>query len=214
VSFAGAGWRPPCRSSFSVAILLAIGLLGGCASTPPPITATIVLAGAVEAAHTGSVAAPGTSLGVVRVVPADAMPNFLPGGTDINARLGTDMGIEVVIKGPKFGSVVPLSTRVTHPPFQNPATGKLATVERWDSPMNAGIPRFAGWVFDQPWELVPGTWTIEILEGEHPLVAQKFTVTIAAGKAAASQRDWANLPAARSSEFPGSTAVRPASGAA
>jgi hypothetical protein len=143
-----------------------------------PLTAEVVAAGATIATHEGAVPAPDTSLGSVRVVPPLEVPDFQPGGTVIHARLNTCMGIEVVVKGGDDGSVVALRTRVSHPPILNPSTGKTTTVDAWDSPMNIGIPRYAGWIFDHPWELVPGTWTIAILDGHRILTSRNFTVSV------------------------------------
>lgn len=45
--------------------------------------------------------------------------------------------------------------------------------------MTRTIGREAGYVdygFDDPWELVPGTWTIELWHGDRKLATQSFTV--------------------------------------
>ncbi len=44
--------------------------------------------------------------------------------------------------------------------------------------MNAGIPRYAGWSFDNPWELVSGRWVIELLDHHGPILRQEFTVVV------------------------------------
>jgi len=70
-------------------------------------------------------------------------------------------------------------TRVTHPEIRDPETSKAATVDQWESPMDAGITRYAGWSFDKPWELVPGRWRFEILDNDNKiLAAQDFVVTV------------------------------------
>ena len=55
-------------------------------------------------------------------------------------------------------------------------TGRTTTVDEWDNPMNSGFARFTGWAFEQPWELVPGPWKIEMLLGDRVLAAQDFQV--------------------------------------
>jgi len=155
---------------------------GPVAAAPPPeertVTVEILAAGAVVAEHVATEPALATSTGVVSEVPLLWTPDFLPGGTEIRAHVGLSMGIEVVVKGPPFLTVVDLRTRVTHPPMTNPRTGLTSDREEWDSPMNAGYPRYAGWSFDNPWELVPGTWKIEILQGQRPLATQEFVVVV------------------------------------
>jgi len=39
-----------------------------------------------------------------------------------------------------------------------------------------GRPFFAGWRFDDPWEVEPGRWKIELWLGTSKLAAQEFTV--------------------------------------
>lgn len=51
-------------------------------------------------------------------------------------------------------------------------------MDEWDNPMNARFPRFTGWRFDNPWELVPGTWRIELLHQERAIASQEFEVTV------------------------------------
>ena len=141
-----------------------------------PVSATLLQAGATLASHNGSLAALGTGLGRVHVVPADARPVFISESTTISAKLGTSFGVEVVLQGPSNMTIVPVLTRVTHPPIANPETGVTQTVDEWNSPMNVGIPRYTGWSFDNPWELVSGRWVIEVLDNRRPIIRQEFIV--------------------------------------
>jgi hypothetical protein len=174
-----------------LALILPLTLVA-CATTAPPkqspaenvgaaptaVTADIVDAGATaNETPTGNVSASDTSAGFVHSLSAGYVPRFLPGGTAITARVGTRFGISLIVKGAPEGTIVPLRTRVTHPPISNPGTGKTTTVDEWDSPMNVGIPRYAGWAFDNRWEVVPGAWRIEILDGQRAIAGQDFTVT-------------------------------------
>ena len=153
------------------------------AGTPEPtpgaggVTAEIVAAGTTTAEATTSQSAPDTALGSVDVVPGEV--HISPAST-IVAGVGTSFGIQVLVNGAPERTIVPLRTRVTHPPIANPETGKTATVDAWASPMNVGIPRYTGWRFDHPWEVVPGTWRIELLEGDRPIAAREFTVAAGA----------------------------------
>ena len=143
-----------------------------------PVSAEIVNCGEIQGVVSeGTTAAPKTELGYVHAMPPLGTPTFKPGCPNIEAKLKTRFGIQVVAKGPD--SIVPLVTRVTHPPIRNPKSGQTATVDQWDSPMNAGLARYTGWSFDEPWELVPGRWRFEILDGENKVLAAKdFTVTV------------------------------------
>jgi hypothetical protein len=141
-------------------------------------TAEIIHAGATVPEPEGTQSAPDTSLGWVHVLPRTSTPRFLPGGTTIAARLGVSFGVELILHGPPKLTILQLRTRVTHPRIANPTTGVARTVDEWDSPMNADIPRYMGWHFDNAWELVPGVWRIELLDGQQVLVSQDFTVEI------------------------------------
>jgi len=143
-------------------------------------SAEIVSCGEVEGAVSArTVEAPDTALGYVNVMPELETPTFKPGCPNIEAKLGTRFGVRVIARGATAGSIVPLVTRVTHPEIRNPENAQATTVDQWSSPMNSGIPRYAGWSFDKPWELVAGRWRIEILDAANKvLAAQDFSVTV------------------------------------
>lgn len=141
-----------------------------------PITATFVAVGEITAPTNGVIQAPGTSVGVVHKIDVD--PIFLASGqTTIAVQLGTQFGVEVLVEGAPHGQVVGLHTRVTHPPIKSPSATAATTVDEWFSPMNADIPRHTGWSFDNPWEIVPGHWQIEILYQGETLASQGFEIT-------------------------------------
>lgn len=161
---------------------LAAGCAGRHAATPtaPPVTARILGAGSVITEHEGDrLPAPDTTEGSIGQVAPYWMPEFLTSPDQVRARLGLSIGIEVRIEGPEFLAEVPLRTRVTHPPIVDPSTGRTTTVDEWDNPMNARFPRFTGWRFENPWELVPGAWRIELLHRGQAIASQEFEVTIA-----------------------------------
>ena len=144
------------------------------------VTATILGAGSVITSRSGGTAdAPDTAEGSVGRIDASWTPKFLAPPDQVKARLGLSIGLEVRVEGREFLAVVPLRTRVTHPPIVTPDNGKATTVDEWDSPMNARFPRFTGWRFDHRWELVPGKWTIDVLSGEQVIASQEFQVTVA-----------------------------------
>jgi hypothetical protein len=132
---------------------------------PPGISAEIVAAGTATAEAVASQSAPDTGLGSVDVIPGEAA-------------VGTSFGLRVIVRGRPRLTIVPLRTRVTHPPLSNPGTGKTNTVDEWASPINAELPRYTGWRFDHPWEVVPGAWRIELLDQDRPIAVQVFTITV------------------------------------
>lgn len=52
----------------------------------------------------------------------------------------------------------------------SPAT--IATIE----PTRIGTMEIAGYQFRQDWEIAPGTWTIELWDGDRKLASQSFQV--------------------------------------
>jgi hypothetical protein len=148
-------------------------------SRAPAISAKILGAGSVITEHTGErVAAPDTAAGSVGEVGTYWTPAFLAPPDQVRARLGTSIGMEVRVEGAEFLTIVPLRTRVTHPRIVDPKTGRATRVDEWDSPMNARFPRFTGWRFDNPWELVPGKWTIALVHEGRVIARQKFRVKV------------------------------------
>lgn len=58
----------------------------------------------------------------------------------------------------------------------NPTTGKAVRRLEFDGGCNSGAECFAGWKFTDPWELVPGRWTLEIWADGARLLRQHFDV--------------------------------------
>jgi hypothetical protein len=125
--------------------------------------------------------APETAAGHLRVVPAETTPRVLERTDQFAAAIDTRFGllfrVDSTIGGVSTETIVPLHIRVTHPLTRNPDTGAATTVDQWDAPANVGIVRYTGWMFEEDWELVPGTWTIEILHRGKTLAKKDFTVT-------------------------------------
>jgi hypothetical protein len=86
----------------------------------------------------------------------------------IEAKIGKRFGINLLVSGGEFGEIASLITKVTHPAFSDGQT-----VDQWDSPMNYGVSRYTGWLFESKKELVPGEWKFEILDREGRVLAEK-----------------------------------------
>lgn len=122
---------------------------------------------------------PQTVMGHVNVMHELETPRFKQGESVIHAKIGTRFGLSVQMVGsPDEAVVYEVSTRVTHPPMTNPETKDTSTQSEWESPMNIGYARFAGWQFEEPWELVGGDWKIEILYKGKVLVSKDFKVQV------------------------------------
>jgi hypothetical protein len=117
-------------------------------------------------------AAPSSGTVVVR------SKELLSQSLSIQVGLGASMGFRYFIDGPENSAV--LTVRATHPPLTNPATGRTTVVDQWAQPVTVRRMYWnTGWTFQQPWELVPGTWTIDLFRGTEKLQSLSFEVTLA-----------------------------------
>ncbi len=97
----------------------------------------------------------------------------------IEACLGTEFGFRVDVSGLVPGSTATLDKVVTTPPIQKP-DGKVLHGYTLDFP--AVVPEsgvliaYEGYGFDHDYELVPGSWTIEIWMSGKKLASRTFTV--------------------------------------
>ena len=172
----------------ALVIVILVGGAIACTTNTPPFkrddgpraTAKIVNCGEISAQkQAGTTSAPNTELGYVGIMHELDSPKFKPGCPKINAQPGTRFGVQLLVSAQSGQSIVPLTTRVYHPPIENPETGRSTTMDEWASPMNAGIPRYSGWSFEKPWELVPGRWRIEVMDRGVVIAAQDFDVSVA-----------------------------------
>mgnify|MGYP001182988275 FL=1 len=76
--------------------------------------------------------------------------------------VGRPISVTCVIKFPEPGLVQP--------------HGRVYKESREKLTVKVGEPTFYGYAFDEPWEMVPGTWTFEVWHKKARLVRKKFTV--------------------------------------
>ncbi len=132
----------------------------------------------------GRAPAPGTASGVMnRVDPADQTP--LRRAEAIEVCLGTQIGVvhrlerlgdTALVPGLPGWLSVPIESEWTHPPTTPPG-GRATTVERTPNAATRE-PRYSGWTFEHPYELVPGRWTLTLRDGERVLDWKGFDVSI------------------------------------
>jgi hypothetical protein len=93
--------------------------------------------------------------------------------TCIRAKLGTEFGITLRDLG---ANALPEQVRIElrHPPFRGP-DGSTRTVEAWWMVLTAS-PLYTGWSFEQPYEVVTGRWTFDVIRDGQLLARQRFDV--------------------------------------
>jgi hypothetical protein len=118
--------------------------------------------------------APRSTTGISQRVSAASI-HLVKSTTTVPGRLGLRFGFRYQIVG--TGDSVTLK-RVTHipaPGVQNPQKGPILTSEVM-APTAIGKMEIAGYQFGHDWEIVPGTWTIELWDGDRKLASQSFKV--------------------------------------
>jgi hypothetical protein len=105
---------------------------------------------------------------------------FLRSVDRIPATVGTSFGFRFQIIGEPQGETVNLRfvTRFPAGGLRNPQ-GRVLTVSENDRPHRIGENNFRTYTFDEPWEAVPGTWTLEFWYQGRMVGSHKFEVVAA-----------------------------------
>jgi len=125
---------------------------------------------------TGSATAAGAAMGRVDEL---AEIKLLPSPPAVSARVGVGFGIRFRSFGDHNGTQAPLRSvwKIPEPGIHNPTNGNTYRQSVADFTTTIGGTHWRGYGFDEPWEVVPGTWTIEIWQGERKLIEKSFTIT-------------------------------------
>ena len=98
--------------------------------------------------------------------------------TRIEAKLGVHFGIRYRVVGrPNLATIKLTSvTQYPAPGLKNPKSADNQA--RGEHPLFATIGQlnYRGYVLEHDWELVPGTWTMELWDGNRKLTSQAFDV--------------------------------------
>ena len=125
---------------------------------------------------TGSAAASNAAMG--RVDELEEI-KLLPEPPAVSARVGIGFGIRFRSFGDKNGTQAPLRSvwKIPEPGIHNPNNGNTYRQSVSEFTTTLGGTHWRGYGFDEPWEVVPGTWTIEIWQGDRKLIETSFTIT-------------------------------------
>jgi hypothetical protein len=98
--------------------------------------------------------------------------------TRIEAKIGVHFGMRYRVVGRPGGASIKLVsvTQYPTPGLKNPKGGGIQT--RGEHPLFATISQinYRGYVFEHDWELIAGTWTFELWDGQRKLASQAFEV--------------------------------------
>ena len=94
----------------------------------------------------------------------------------IEAQLCRRFGFMFTMENLPPGETLDVTVVSVHPPILNPS-GRISTGVTYDMTVNGEQPGLVGFSFDDPWELVPGTWTFTVRRGDQVLAEQAYNVT-------------------------------------
>lgn len=166
-------------------VLAAVG--AACAQTVERVE--ISNAGIYRVEVDGVEPAPNSALGVFKTV---RNPTLVERTERVAGVKGTNFGFNFQIDGAPVGGLVTLRfvTRFPPPGLRDPRTGKVLLTSENDRQHRIGELAFRSYAFDEEWEIVPGTWSLEFWYGGKLVGVQKFQVVKAeAAPAPRSDRD-------------------------
>lgn len=95
----------------------------------------------------------------------------------VPAQLGVEFGLRYRVIGAPKGAQLTLKRDwlLPGPGFNPPGKQPIHRLDRTDT-VAVGDAIYVSYGFDDPWELVPGPWVLEVWYGGRKLVTQTFTV--------------------------------------
>jgi hypothetical protein len=176
-----------------VRVILAIGLFvaswtAACAQAVEGIDITEY--GIYKTETESSAAAPRTATGKIEEV---SNITLVESTTTVPARVGVEFGFRYKIigqanagSGVQAGATIAGQSKktlnlknVTHipsPGIRHPQTGNVTMTSIFSQDHRLGVELYRLYRFTDPWEVVPGLWTLEIWDGDRKLASQAFLV--------------------------------------
>jgi hypothetical protein len=98
--------------------------------------------------------------------------------TRVEAKIGVHFGIRYRLFGSPNNTTVKLvsATQYPAPGLKNPKAERHQLRGEHSLFATIGHVNYRGYVFEEDWEIVPGTWTFELWDGQRKLVSQTFDV--------------------------------------
>jgi len=106
----------------------------------------------------------------------------------ITAQLCRRFGFMFTVENLPLGETLDVTVTSVNPPIINPS-GRISTSVIYNMTVSGEQPGLVGFSFDDPWELVPGTWIFTVRRGDQVLAEQAYDVTASPGPAPTSRID-------------------------
>jgi hypothetical protein len=120
------------------------------------------------------VSAPQSTTGIAQRVSASSI-KLAKATTTVPGRIGVRFGFRYRIIGDGQSVTLRRIVHIPEPGVHNPEKGIILTSEV-HADTAIGPLEIAGYQFGHDWEIVPGTWTIELWDGDRKLASQSFQV--------------------------------------
>ena len=135
----------------------------------------VVESGFYAARRTGKTEAPRTATGFTSTI-ADV--EFLKDAPAETARIGTAFGVRFRSFGQRRNAKATLRTvwKIPAPGITNPKTGNTYREDVAQFTTTIGTLHVRGYRFSESWEVLRGTWTLEIWQGDRKLLTQSFAI--------------------------------------
>jgi hypothetical protein len=103
---------------------------------------------------------------------------FLAEAPAVTARVGTSFGVRFLVAGAPRDARVTLRSiwKIPPPGFTDPQSGKAYKESASNMAAQIGMAYLSAYGFNEPWEIVPGTWTLEVWQGNRKLLERGFTI--------------------------------------
>lgn len=167
------------RLSLACAVLilapLASATSAALAAEPRVERIDIVDAGTYSITPGEETADPNTPTGKITAV--DKVENIDP-STTVKGAIGTEFGFRYRVVGEPADAEVTLDMVYTYPPpgLADPEETAPIPETRFARQKKIGETVYLGYGFENPWEIVPGTWTFTISYQGRKLAEKSFTV--------------------------------------
>lgn len=122
-------------------------------------------------------AAPETPTGTITAVDTQRL---IEATDTVPGKLGVEFGLRYVVIGSPEGGEVTVDLVYAYPPpgLKDPAEAEAALETRISRAKKIGETTYIGYGFESDWEIVPGTWRLEIWHGGKKLAEESFEVTV------------------------------------
>ena len=104
--------------------------------------------------------------------------SILPEPPATSARVGIGFGVRFRSIGERNGERAMLRSvwKIPEPGIVNPTSHDTYRQSVADFSTTIGTNHWRGYAFDASWEVVPGTWTLEIWQGDRKLLEKSFEI--------------------------------------